>query len=61
LESDYLKDQDYDGMKTYSREMILDAERRVELAKDRAQWQILLLALLKLLVLLPGYYLRERG
>jgi hypothetical protein len=37
LEGDYLKDLDYDSMKTYLKEMIPEAERRLELAKDHAQ------------------------
>jgi len=41
LISDYLKDPDYDNMKIYLKEKVLEAERRLELAKDRANSRLL--------------------
>lgn len=60
IKNDYLKTLHCDSMRTYLKEMILEADRRVELAKDRTQQQTLVLAFVKLLVLLPELYLSER-
>jgi len=37
IKNDYLKALHCDGMRTYLKEIIREAERRVEAAKDRAQ------------------------
>jgi hypothetical protein len=37
IKNDYLKTLHCDSMRTYLKEMIVEAERRVELAKGRAQ------------------------
>jgi len=36
IKNDYLKTLHYENMRTFLKEMILEAVRRVELAKDRA-------------------------